>query len=525
MAIWDEAAKGSARFDTTDPASFSADSKKCANCGSNFYFDTVHRVMTCGNCGSVFDPETFDKLGSFGLENPEQEYDGKIEMSADDMRRQEIVCNACGAQIVTDKNTASTFCAFCGSPAIVSRRLTREFKPDCIIPFAFDKEQAISKFKEHAEEIGHMPKGYINDNVLKKMTGLYVPVWIISSEIEVFLNGVARVGKTTDDAYSLAEETSSNYSMRIYGKVKFRLKDVPFDGQKKLPDRLMSAAEPFDFSELVPFRPEYLQGFFAEKYDELPLDMTDKIYRRLDKYALEFSDALDFGYDRFTPDYNASRTRYSNQVIRYALLPIWFLTLEYKGIRYQYIVNGQTGKVSGEFPYAKGWETVDRTKKRAKMKAVTWNTGVRASLYGLTSLLLCFGLPFLIHPYVANYIAGHPFESLMIFLLIGLVVYFLTVQLPKILIGVEKRGIDNLSEAGAHELDKEQDYSMYLDTAYAMEAYETTMDFAPLDEGWKYSEKKFFDFKNAMPEGEDIYEEDTSGTEFEKQGHGRRMME
>ena len=80
----------------------------------------------------------------------------------------------------------------------------------------------------------------------------------------------------------------------------------------------MSAAEPFDFTELVPFRPEYLQGYFAEKYDEQPIDMTDKIYRRLDKYALEVSHTFNLGHDKFTPDYKASRTRYSNQEIKYA---------------------------------------------------------------------------------------------------------------------------------------------------------------------------------------------------------------
>ena len=97
---------------------------------------------------------------------------------------------------------------------------------------------------------------------------------------------------------------------------------MPFDGEAKVPDRLMAAAEPFDFKDLVPFRAEYLQGYFAEKYDEQPLDMTDKIYRRLDKYSLEVSDALDFGYDKFTPRSTAAKrdtttSRSSTRSFRY----------------------------------------------------------------------------------------------------------------------------------------------------------------------------------------------------------------
>lgn len=526
MAIWDEAKKDQARFDTSDPASFSADSKKCANCGSNLFYDTEHSALMCGNCGSVFDPETLDRTGSFALANPEKDYDGKTEMSDDDKRRHEIVCNSCGAQIVTDENTSATFCAFCGSPALVSRRLTREFRPDYIIPFAFGKDKAVSLFKEHCEEVAHLPKNYINDEVLSKMTGLYVPTWIISSEVEARLNGVASNGKTADHVYGSSDYMSpggENYSMRIYAKAKFRLKDIPFDGEKKLPDRLMSAAEPFDFTELVPFRPEYLQGYFAEKYDEQPLDMTDKIYRRLDKYALEVSHTLDLGYDKFTPDYKASRTRYSNQTIKYALLPVWFLTLEYNGIRYQYIVNGQTGKVSGEFPYAKGWETFDRTKKRAKMKTITANEALRAFLYGLPALLFCFGLPFLFHYQTLNFLLESPLTGLALIALAILLIIFLTRMLPRILIGVEKRGMEKFSESDNHSLDKEQSYLQYFDPSYPTEAYETTMDFVPVDSGWNYGEKNRFDFITAKPEAEE--EEAEGGTDFEKQGSDRKMFE
>lgn len=527
MAIWDDPANKQGRFDTT--GSISADSKKCPNCGSNLFFDTEHNAMMCGNCGGQYDPETLDRTGSFALSNPEKDYDGKIEMSADDMKRHEIVCNACGAQIITDENTSSTFCAFCGSPALVTRRLTREFRPDYIIPFAIDKEKAVSIFKEHTEEVAHIPKGYINDQVLSKMTGLYVPTWIISSEVEANLCGVAKVGRMTDSAYvdsgnaGSAFITSNNYSQRIYAKAKFRLKDVPFDGEKKLPDRLMSAAEPFDFSDLIAFRPEYLQGFFAEKYDEQPLDMTDKIYRRLDKYTLQICDELDFGYDSFTPVSSGSKTKYTNQQIKYALLPIWFLSIEYKGLRYQYIVNGQTGKVSGEFPYAKGWESVGRTKKRAKMKTITWNEAFRGFLYSIPWLAFCFGMPFLFHPFVVNYLLEHPFEGLAVLVLIALTLYFLTRQLPRLLFGAEKKGLKKLSENDSHELDKEQDFRLYYDTAFPIEAYETTYDFVPLDSGWKYGEKNSFDFMTAKPEAEHEEENDT-GTDFEKKGHGRQMM-
>ena len=35
------------------------------------------------------------------------------------------------------------------------------------------------------------------------------------------------------------------------------------------------------------------------------------------------------------------------------LLPVWFMTFDYKGKLWEYAVNGQTGKVAGELPVNK----------------------------------------------------------------------------------------------------------------------------------------------------------------------------
>lgn len=528
MAIWDHPANNAGGFGSSKIRTFSADSVKCPNCASNLVFESSHGAMICRNCGGLFDPETLDKVGSFGLVNPEKDYDGTIEVSKDDEGRVEIVCNSCGAEIVTDRNTSSTFCAFCGSPALVSRRLTREFKPDYIIPFKFDKAKAIEIFEEYCANVDHLPRDFKSKKTLSKMTGLYVPTWIISTEVEVFVVGKGKMGKMVDSAYEENFSTSGgNYAHLTYGKVKFRLKNVPFDGEMKIANRLMAAAEPFDYSELVRFRPEFLQGFFAEKYDEQPLDMTDRIYKRLDRYALEVCDEVTFGYDDFVPESDASTTRYNNQDIKYALLPCWFLSITYGGRNYQYIVNGQTGKVSGEFPYAKGWETIERTGRKARMEAISLNTGLRASLYmipmiGVGALRLIANsrsnLSFL------RFVYNHPLELLLIAFTVGATMYFLAEILPKILRSREKRDLDILSRASSHDIAPEQKVAAYYDPSFPITAYETTKDFVSLETGWKYGEKERFDFKTAMPEAEKA-EDKEDATDFEKQGMDRRMMQ
>jgi hypothetical protein len=47
----------------------------------------------------------------------------------------------------------------------------------------------------------------------------------------------------------------------------------------------------------------------------------------------------------------------SDASVKYALLPVYLLNCNYKGEKYQYAVNGQTGKVVGKLPIDKGKAT------------------------------------------------------------------------------------------------------------------------------------------------------------------------
>ena len=72
MAIWDNPASTAGGFGSSKIKTFSANSYKCPNCASNLVFESLHGAMICRNCGGLFDPETLDKVGSFGYANPEK---------------------------------------------------------------------------------------------------------------------------------------------------------------------------------------------------------------------------------------------------------------------------------------------------------------------------------------------------------------------------------------------------------------------------------------------------------------------
>ena len=57
------------------------------------------------------------------------------------------------------------------------------------------------------------------------------------------------------------------------------------------------------------------------------------------------------------------------------LLPVWFMTYQYKGQRYSFAINGQTGKLTCDVP-ADG------------KKSFAWGAGVFAGVFAIAALIM-----------------------------------------------------------------------------------------------------------------------------------------
>ena len=107
-----------------------ADTIKCPRCAANVYFDAASQMVTCGFCGKEFTPAEIlhevddDKI----FENVEQEEteapsEPKFKRNAVEWEKKQFVCNSCGATMVTDANTSTTYCVFCGSPRVINTEI------------------------------------------------------------------------------------------------------------------------------------------------------------------------------------------------------------------------------------------------------------------------------------------------------------------------------------------------------------------------------------------------------------------
>ena len=319
---------------------YSSKDSKCPSCGGKLVFDPVGQVLKCGFCGNTYTPEKLELLNLL----PEIDKGAAGEKEDDKCA---IVCDNCGAELITDKNTSATCCSFCGSPAIITRRLTKQFRPDYLIPFKITKDEAKEKFVEFAKGKKYVPRDYFNKSNLNNIQGIYVPFWIMSSRCKVSARG---------DGFKQRAVYKDKYTLMSDFDVKYN--NVPFDGSLEIADGLMEAIEPFDISQRVEFNSSYLQGFYAQKFNLTSDNLCDRILLRMQEYGRETAAMSFSGYDSIK--FGACGVKPYDLEHAYALYPVWFLNYRYDDKNYMIAVNGQTGKTDGYLP-------VDKTKRRMRL--------------------------------------------------------------------------------------------------------------------------------------------------------------
>lgn len=312
---------------------FSADAAKCPGCGSNLVFDPNFQSMVCNNCGGLFHPKTLTRISeskSFEIGD----------MSKEDEERHEISCNSCGAKIVADKNTSATSCPFCGSPALIISRLSRKFEPDYIIPFKYGKEEAKKEFIKWAKSNKFIQSGFASKQNIENITGIYVPFWLVDAECSMNIDGIG----------NLLMEKPSIAQFDVHRECSLLFSKIPFDGSRKWDDTLMEAIEPYDYKDLKPYHDSqgYLSGFMAERYDLTHIKMSKRIVGRIKRFIREESKEIVLEYDRFT--LSEDKSLVDKMDFYYCLAPIWFVNYNYNGTKYQFVMNGQTGRVAGDVP-------------------------------------------------------------------------------------------------------------------------------------------------------------------------------
>ena len=242
----------------------------------------------------------------------------------------------------------STICPYCGDATVIKGQFEGTLRPDYIIPFKMEKKAAMEAFEADFKNAPFLPDEFKVKKKIEEMTGVYVPFWMFDCDCSAAITyGAQMVTSWSDSNYNYTK--TDYYRLFRSGSVGFA--NIPVDGSKKADDAYMEEVEPFCYDDAVEFNGAYLSGYMADKYDVSAQESIERANERVKNSTVSVFKETTSGYAAVIPE--STKISFSGGKIRYSLLPVWMLNIKYMNNLYRFAINGQTGKVVGEYPIDK----------------------------------------------------------------------------------------------------------------------------------------------------------------------------
>ncbi len=326
------------------------DNKKfpCRSCGGFLIFEPGQDSLKCPYCGELNEIEKKENIEVIEEDFEKMISDAGINNDTS-ITVHQIKCESCGAVSKLPENVTSANCPFCGTAVVLANEsIKRIIKPKFLIPFKLNKRAGQDSFAKWVKGLWFTPSALKNMAQIDSINGVYTPYWTYDAQTETDYTGekgtrytvsVQRNGKTET-------ETKTRWDW-CSGHVSHFFDDVLVTASKSLPEKLAKKLKNWNYTELVPYTEEYVSGFTTEIYqidikqgfEEAKQNMNDQIRTFVKN---------DIGGDE--QRINKLNTAFNKITFKHILLPVWISSYRYKNKTYNFLINGQDGSISGNYP-------------------------------------------------------------------------------------------------------------------------------------------------------------------------------
>ena len=310
-------------------------------------FSATAQALKCPNCSREIEIEN----------NPEDVVEH--ELSIHDMKRIKVEdktsmsmeCEGCGAIVEVDATSTATTCPYCGSHYVLSQKQIESIVPDGVIPFKIDKKDVEGIFNNWIK------KRWLAPNILKtlyqkdKVQGIYIPYWTFDADTSTNYTAMGGIDHVVEYKDSKGE-THTRVDTRWYptrGHIDYFFDDVLVRASTKVSENLLEHIEPYDTKQVASYSPDYMSGYCAEVFTidlkEAHGDARYKISRNIEQMAER--DVLR-RFDRVRSV--RLNTSYRDETYKHIFIPVYSTAYTYKDNHYHVLINGETGKIKGEYP-------------------------------------------------------------------------------------------------------------------------------------------------------------------------------
>jgi len=338
----------------------------CESCGAQLTYRPGSEVIACAHCGHENPVEPgqegpwgraaqADALVERDLAAVLKELAGQAPLE----ERRSVACQNCGAVFDLDSDVHAEACPYCGTAVVADPAARRRIAPQGLIPFVQPGKAAQAALKSWIEGLWFAPsdlKAYARSE--GRLGGVYLPFWTFDCDSDSRYSGLR----------GRAVYTSRNVTVMVKGKPRSRRQQVrtirwtPVAGQVSrhfddvlvsaggaVPEELLDGIGPWDLTALTAYREEYLSGFRSELYRS-GLEQGFQTAQGIMKATIREDVRRDIGGD--TQQIRQIQSRFDNIGFKHILLPVWAAAYSYRGRSFPFVVNGQSGKVSGARPYS-----------------------------------------------------------------------------------------------------------------------------------------------------------------------------
>jgi predicted RNA-binding Zn-ribbon protein involved in translation (DUF1610 family) len=309
----------------------------------------------CRSCGAPVEPN--DKFCAFcGASQPTVDAargpDGKPVQNY-------FRCQSCGAEVAVAPEHRSYTCAFCDSNYVIqfTPEQTGRQPPEFVIGFALTPEQAQQRFREWLGRNAWFRPGDLSlAEIEGKLRGAYIPFWSFSMLAQSRWSASIGEHWTETETYTTMEDGKPVTKTRTVQHTEWwdlagghhqYYSGYLISGSRGLTQRDAQGIQPFHLAALKRYEPYFLAGWLSEEYS-VACDEALKICRQ------EFSGWEKENVEKFLPGDTYKNLQVQSDFSQInsdlILLPIYVLSYRYKDKLYRFLVNGQTGKTTGEKP-------------------------------------------------------------------------------------------------------------------------------------------------------------------------------
>ena len=331
----------------------------CPACGAEATWNPVKQALVCGFCGTTA-PGTMEDAASGKI--VEHDLPSALRSIPDTQRgwraqRQSVKCQSCHAISVFESARQSQGCEFCGATALVPYEEVKEsFSPESLLPMKVSASQARELIKKWYGSRWFAPNKLKKAALTDTVKGIYIPYWTFDAQANA--DWEAEAGYHYYETEEYTDGSGNRQTRQIQhtrweyarGSVDHFFDDELVPASLGIQANHLRAVEPFPTQELTPYDPAYLSGWVVERYQ---IDLVAAAQRSREQMEQQVQSMCASAVPGDTYRNLNVRSAFSGQTFKHILAPLWMLQYRYGAKNFQVVMNGYSGKISGEYP--KSW--------------------------------------------------------------------------------------------------------------------------------------------------------------------------